>query len=70
MTDFRIGDKVKFKSTGQIGHVDEVDVMTGVPSVRLQDDPHNVVCCVEPSAYNDLEIVEAIERHTRFMEGK
>jgi hypothetical protein len=70
MTDFRVGDKVRLKSTGQIGHVDEVDAMTGAPYVRFENNPHNVVCCVEPSAYCDLEVVEAIQRHTRFKDGK
>lgn len=70
MTDFRIGDKVRFKSTGQIGHVDEVDVMTGTPYVRFEDNPHRVVWCIAPTDYDDLEVLEAIARHSPYKEGK
>ena len=70
MIDFRIGDKVRFKSTGQIGHVAEVDVMTGAPYVRFEDNPDRVVCCITPSDYDDLEVLEAIARHSPYKESK
>jgi hypothetical protein len=59
VTDFRIGDKVRSKSTGQVGYVDEVDIMTRTPYVRFADNPNCVVWCIAPSDYDDLEVLEA-----------
>ena len=70
MTDFRIGDKVRLRSTGQIGHVETVDTMTGAPCVRFEDNPHHVTCCITPTDYDDLEVLEAIARRSPYKQDK
>ena len=61
--DFRIGDKVRLKSTGQIGHVVDLGYEIG-PYVRLDDDPNPVIVITDP--HDEWEMIEPIQRHSRF----
>lgn len=63
--DFRIGDKVRLKSTGQIGYVEVPSARCWDvgPYVRLDGDNYCTVI-TDPSDW--WEMVEPIQRHSKF----
>ena len=65
--DFRIGDKVRLKSTGQIGHVIDLGWEVG-PYVRFDnDDPNHVAeYFVITDPHDEWETIEPIQRHTKY----